>query len=141
MMDDIKKDIVEVYRKMGGDMDTIPGKETIGILQEVEININELMKMINIIALDEDAPNGKNEKFIDKMKKAEQDRKQYKQEERRKENERLDFLEFQKAQANMQARMNKVVKRVGKGPGMYRSEKPKVQQKVEKKEKDPDTVD
>lgn len=33
MMDDIKKDIVEVYRKMGGDMDTIPGKETIGILQ------------------------------------------------------------------------------------------------------------
>lgn len=32
-MDDIKKDIVEVYRKMGGDMDTIPGKETIGILQ------------------------------------------------------------------------------------------------------------
>lgn len=39
------------------------------------------MKMINIIALDEDGPNGKNERFIDKMKKAEQDRKAHKQEE------------------------------------------------------------
>ena len=29
------------------------------------------MKMINIIALDEDTTNGKNEKFTDKMKKAE----------------------------------------------------------------------
>ena len=108
MMDDIKKDIVEVYRKMGGDMDTIPGKETIGILQvsilnlfiiiiifssqEVEININELMKMINIIALDDEAPNGKNEKFIDKMKKAEQDRKAHKQEEQKKERERIDSI-------------------------------------------------
>lgn len=40
MMDDIKKDIVEVYRKMGGDMDTIPGKETIGILQVSIIILN-----------------------------------------------------------------------------------------------------
>lgn len=41
----------------------------------------------------------------------------------------------------MEQRMNKVFKRTGKGLGMYRSDKPKVEQKVERKEKDPDTVD
>lgn len=50
------------------------------------------MKMINIIALDEDAPNGKNEKFAKKMNKAEQDRKAHKQEEQKKERERIDSL-------------------------------------------------
>lgn len=48
--------------------------------------------MINIIALDDEAPNGKNEKFIDKMKKAEQDRKAHKQEEQKKERERIDSI-------------------------------------------------
>ena len=39
------------------------------------------MKMINIIALDDDGPGGKNIKFFDKIKRAEQDRKAHKQEE------------------------------------------------------------
>ena len=47
-------------------------------------HINELMKMINIIALDEDDPSGRT-KFTDKMKRAEHDRKTHKQEEQKKE--------------------------------------------------------
>ena len=33
MMDDISKDITEVFLKMGGDKERIPGLEAIGILQ------------------------------------------------------------------------------------------------------------
>ena len=84
-MEDMKKDIIQVY-KVVGDPSALEGKETIDVLQvsiffqislnfynfqEIEIHINELMKMINIIALDEDAPGGRNAQFNDRMKKAE----------------------------------------------------------------------
>lgn len=79
-MDDIKKDIIQVY-KVVGDPSALEGKETIEILQEIEIHTNELMKMINILALDDDNVDGKNYKFTDRMRKAEQSRKTHKQEE------------------------------------------------------------
>jgi len=126
---------------VNSDVKALEGKETIEVLQEIEININELMKMINIIALDEDGPNGKNERFTDKMKKAEQDRKAHKQEEQKKERERIDTLNYAKAQQAMESRMNKVFKKTGKGLGMYRSEQPKVKTITVKKDKDPDTMD
>lgn len=84
------------------------------------------MKMINIIALDEDTVHGRNDKFNDRMKKAEQSRKTHKQEEQKKERERIDQLNYAKAQLQMEQRMNKVFKKTGKGQGMYRSEKPKI---------------
>ena len=96
------------------------------------------MKMINIIALDENG--NKNEKFASKMNQAEKKRKEYKQDVQKREKEEITRAENQRAQEQMKARMNKVVKKIGKA-NQVRSEKPAMKKTKVIKEKDPDTVD
>lgn len=74
-MDDMKKDIILTYSIID-DPQQLEGKEVIEVLQEIEISVNEYIKMINIIALDDNG--SKKEKFAGRMKTAENKRKEYK---------------------------------------------------------------
>jgi len=51
-MDDIRKDIINVY-KVVGDPHVLEAKQTIEILQDIEIQLNDYMKIIQYIQDDD----------------------------------------------------------------------------------------
>ena len=82
LMDDIRKDIINVY-KVIGDPNVLDAKQTIEVLQDIEINLNEYMKVIKYI-------HDENEGYAREVGKQEHKRKDYKTEEQKKERERQD---------------------------------------------------
>mmetsp|Transcript_34670 Transcript_34670/g.53103 ORF Transcript_34670/g.53103 Transcript_34670/m.53103 type:complete len:132 (-) Transcript_34670:106-501(-) len=131
-MDDIRKDIIAVY-KVVGDPNVLEAKQTIDVLQDIEISLNEFMKLIQYIQDDNDV-------FAKEVQKQEHRRKDNKTEEQKKERERQDRENQEKLQREMKARMNRQVKKTGK-MDMERSEKPRVKQKQVRKIEDEETLD
>ena len=139
-MEDIKKDILDVYAVTGAAKDgtATEGKQTIEILevsvfppflffvQDIEIAIEDHMKFLNYVVEYQDF------KFKDKVKRAEKKLKDDRTQAQKLQREQDTREELNKLQEDMRARMNRVVKKIGK-KDMKRSEKAALQvKKVEK---------
>lgn len=80
LMDDIRRDIVNVYSVLG-EGTALDAKNSIEVLHDVEVQLNEYMKIIKYI-------NDENEKFSTAVQREEKKRKEKKTEEQKADRER-----------------------------------------------------
>ena len=141
LMDDIRREIVRVYSIIG-DTSTLDAKSAVQILGDIEIALNEYMKLIKYVYISKQDKDGKQvgDQFKDIVIALERERKELKQKESKNAKEEKEREETAKNQQMMKERMNKKVKKIGKMK-MTRSEKPQLEKKEVVKEIDEDTAD
>lgn len=147
-MEDIKKDILEVYGVTGAlkDGPATEGKQTIEILkvssnsifsffvQDIEVAIEDNMKFLSYVVEYQDF------KFKDKVKRAEKKLKDDRTQAQKIQREKDIREQNNKLQEDMKARMNRVVKKIGK-PDMKRLYKKPLEEKKVEQKVDPETQD
>ena len=139
-MDDIRREIVSVFSIIG-DTGTLDAKTPVQILVDIEISLNEYMKILKYVHNEDRDKDGRHTDILEKAVIAqEKARKTIKQEEQKAAREREESAQNAKLQLQMKERMNKKVKKIGKIP-MTQSQKPKLEKKEVKKEIDADTAD
>lgn len=148
LMDDIKKDIYFAYNNKDyclGDTTDLNSKQAIQLLHEIELKVTTYINEIEYIQNAEKNADNAQDKHVRKdwnklLEKKEQERKEARFAAQKKIKEEATKLKNEKVQANLDERMARQVKKIGK-QDMYRSQKPKVNIKTEKKVIDEDTQD
>ena len=133
LMNDLREDIERIYKYLEGNAAALDAKASIEILQEIELKLNEHMKVIKYV-------HDFGSEYYIKVRHGVDARRAAKQAEvREKINEEIR-LKNEAMQAKLVAKEKLSVKKFGK-PSTIRSSKPKIKQKTVKKVVDEETQD
>ena len=147
LIDDLKKDIFHAYYnkdyRLGEEAD-LESKSAIQLLHEIELKVVTKMNEIEYIQNAEKhcSQEEKHSRaaWLKILEKQEAARKEARFNEQKRIRDEAERAKKEKVQRNLDDRMNRKVKKVGK-QDMYRSQKPKVKQEVKKKVIDEETQD